>query len=64
MKTYRIRLKPHCQRATDVERNYFTHATKGAGSEPLIRALDLREPCSSQSLIDRTLDRFGRIDPL
>jgi len=64
MKTYRIRLKPHCQRATDVERNYFTHATKGAGSEPLICALDLREPCSSQSLIDRTLDRFGRIDAL
>jgi 3-oxoacyl-[acyl-carrier protein] reductase len=64
MKTYRIRLKPHCQRATDVERNYFTHATKGAGSEPLICALDLREPCSSRSLIDRTLDRFGRIDAL
>ena len=24
MKTYEIRLKPHCQRATDVERNHFT----------------------------------------
>jgi len=24
MKTYEIRLKPHCQRATDVERDHFT----------------------------------------
>jgi 3-oxoacyl-[acyl-carrier protein] reductase len=39
-------------------------AVKSAGSEPLICAVDLREPCSSQALVDRTLDRFGRIDAL
>jgi 3-oxoacyl-[acyl-carrier protein] reductase len=39
-------------------------AVKSAGAEPLICALDLREPCSGQALIDRTLERFGRIDAL
>ena len=39
-------------------------AVKSAGAEPLTCALDLREPCSAQLLIERTLDRFGRIDAL
>ena len=39
-------------------------AVKSAGAEPLTCALDLREPLSAQVLIDRTLDRFGRIDAL
>lgn len=39
-------------------------AVRSAGAEPLPCALDLREPCSAQVLIDRTLDRFGRIDAL
>jgi 3-oxoacyl-[acyl-carrier protein] reductase len=39
-------------------------AVKSAGAEPLTCALDLREPCSAQVLIERTLDRFGRIDAL
>jgi 3-oxoacyl-[acyl-carrier protein] reductase len=37
---------------------------QSAGAEPLTCALDLREPPSAQALIDRTLDRFGRIDAL
>lgn len=40
------------------------NAVKSAGAEPLACALDLREPCSVQILIERTLDRFGRIDAL
>jgi 3-oxoacyl-[acyl-carrier protein] reductase len=39
-------------------------AVKSAGAEPLMCALDLREPLSAEVLIDRTLDRFGRIDAL
>lgn len=39
-------------------------AVKSAGAEPFPCALDLREPCSAQVLIDRKLDRFGRIDAL
>ena len=39
-------------------------AVKFAGAEPLTCALDLREPCAAQVLIERTLDRFGRIDAL
>ena len=37
---------------------------KSAGAEPLIYALDLREPCSVETLVKGTLDRFGRIDAL
>jgi 3-oxoacyl-[acyl-carrier protein] reductase len=37
---------------------------KLAGAEPLICALDLREPQSSAVLVARTLDRLGRIDAL
>lgn len=39
-------------------------AVKSAGAEPLSCALDLREPSAAQVLIERTLDRFGRIDAL
>ena len=35
-----------------------------AGAEPLMFALDLREPQSAEILIKGTLDRFGRIDAL
>jgi 3-oxoacyl-[acyl-carrier protein] reductase len=39
-------------------------AVKSAGAEPLIYALDLREPQSAEILVSGTLDRFGRIDAL
>lgn len=39
-------------------------AVKSAGAEPLVYALDLREPQSSTLLVKGTLDRFGRIDAL
>jgi 3-oxoacyl-[acyl-carrier protein] reductase len=35
-----------------------------AGAEPLVCALDLREPKSADVLVKRTLDSFGRIDAL
>ena len=37
---------------------------RAAGAEPLVCALDLREPQSSAVLVARTLDRLGRIDAL
>ena len=37
---------------------------KSAGAEPLTYALDLREPRSVETLVQCTLDRFGRIDAL
>jgi 3-oxoacyl-[acyl-carrier protein] reductase len=37
---------------------------KAAGTEPLVCALDLREPKSAEALVKATLDRFGRIDAL
>ncbi len=39
-------------------------AVKSAGAEPLTYALDLRQPCSVETLVQGTLDRFGRIDAL
>jgi 3-oxoacyl-[acyl-carrier protein] reductase len=39
-------------------------SVKAAGAEPLICALDLREPQAAEILVDRTLDRFGRLDAL
>jgi 3-oxoacyl-[acyl-carrier protein] reductase len=39
-------------------------ATKAAGAEPLVCALDLSEPAAAESLVRQTLDRFGRIDAL
>ena len=35
-----------------------------AGAEPLVCALDLREPDAAEILVKKTLDRFGRIDAL
>src|SRR6266576_2938574 len=39
-------------------------AVKSAGAEPLICELDLSKPEAHETLIKRTLDRFGRIDAL
>jgi 3-oxoacyl-[acyl-carrier protein] reductase len=39
-------------------------AVTAAGAEPLIYTLDLRQPCSAETLVQGTLDRFGRIDAL
>ncbi len=39
-------------------------AVQSAGAEPLTFALDLREPHSVDTLVQGTLDRFGRIDAL
>jgi 3-oxoacyl-[acyl-carrier protein] reductase len=41
-----------------------TAEVESAGAEPLAYALDLREPCSVETLVQGTLDRFGRIDAL
>src|SRR3984885_9661329 len=37
---------------------------KSAGADPLVYALDLREPASAETIVKGTLDRFGRIDAL
>lgn len=37
---------------------------RAAGSEPLVCALDLREPEAAETLVKAALDRFGRIDAL
>lgn len=37
---------------------------KAAGAEPLVYALDLREPGSAEVLVNCTLERLGRIDAL
>ena len=37
---------------------------KVAGAEPLVCALDLREPKSAEALVKAAIDRFGRIDAL
>src|SRR6204780_4990615 len=39
-------------------------AVQSAGAEPLTYTLDLRQPCSVETLVQGTLDRFGRIDAL
>jgi 3-oxoacyl-[acyl-carrier protein] reductase len=39
-------------------------AVKLAGAEPLVYALDLREPSSVEIIVNGTLERFGRIDAL
>jgi 3-oxoacyl-[acyl-carrier protein] reductase len=39
-------------------------AVKLAGAEPLVYALDLREPSSAEIIVKGALDRFGRIDAL
>jgi 3-oxoacyl-[acyl-carrier protein] reductase len=51
--------------ARDEEELQRTAATvTSAGAEPLICALDLREPHAAETLIQSTLERFGRIDAL
>jgi len=37
---------------------------RSAGAEPMVNALDLREPQSAEIVIKGTLERFGRIDAL
>ena len=39
-------------------------AVKSAGAEPLVLALDLREPDAAKTLVSRTLEKFSRIDAL
>lgn len=39
-------------------------AVKAAGAEPLVYALDLREPRGAENVVKGTLERFGRIDAL
>ncbi len=39
-------------------------AVKSAGAEPLVLALDLREPDAAKTLVSKTLEKFGRIDAL
>jgi 3-oxoacyl-[acyl-carrier protein] reductase len=39
-------------------------AVKSAGAVPLLFALDLREPCSAETIVLGALHRFGRIDAL
>jgi 3-oxoacyl-[acyl-carrier protein] reductase len=39
-------------------------AVRLAGAEPLVYALDLREPSSAEMVVKGTLERFGRIDAL
>ena len=39
-------------------------AVSSAGAEPLVFALDLRQPEAAEALVKRTLERFGRIDAL
>jgi 3-oxoacyl-[acyl-carrier protein] reductase len=37
---------------------------RSAGAEAVIYALDLREPSATETLVEGTLDRFGRLDAL
>jgi 3-oxoacyl-[acyl-carrier protein] reductase len=37
---------------------------QSAGAEPMVHALDLREPQSAEIVVKRTLELFGRIDAL
>jgi 3-oxoacyl-[acyl-carrier protein] reductase len=39
-------------------------AVKLAGAEPLVLALDLREPDAAKTLVSKTLEKFSRIDML
>jgi 3-oxoacyl-[acyl-carrier protein] reductase len=37
---------------------------KASGAEPLVLAVDLREPAAATAVVEQTLARFGRIDAL
>jgi 3-oxoacyl-[acyl-carrier protein] reductase len=50
-------------RNKDELQNTATSVT-AAGAEPLVCALDLREPQSAETIVSSALDRFGRIDAL
>ena len=39
-------------------------AVNAAGAQPLICTLDLREPHSAETIVNKALERFGRIDAL
>ncbi|MBN9004819.1 MAG: SDR family oxidoreductase [Rhizobiales bacterium] len=39
-------------------------AVKSAGAQPLVLDLDLSEPAAAQTVVDRTIAAFGRIDAL
>jgi 3-oxoacyl-[acyl-carrier protein] reductase len=39
-------------------------AVKAAGAEPMVLALDLREPEAAKTLVNATLEKFSRIDAL
>ncbi len=39
-------------------------AVKSAGAEPLVLALDLRQPDAAKTLVAKTLETFGQIDAL
>jgi 3-oxoacyl-[acyl-carrier protein] reductase len=49
---------------SDDELKQTAAGVKTAGAEPLVYALDLREPQSAEVIIKGTLDHFGRIDAL
>jgi 3-oxoacyl-[acyl-carrier protein] reductase len=42
--------------------NETAKAVKSAGAEPLVLALDLREPDAAKTLVTKTLERFSQID--
>jgi 3-oxoacyl-[acyl-carrier protein] reductase len=44
--------------------NETAMAVKSAGAEPLVLALDLREPDAAKILVTKTLERFSQIDAL
>jgi len=44
--------------------NETAKAVQSAGAEPLVLALDLRQPEAAKTLVDKTLEKFGRIDAL
>jgi 3-oxoacyl-[acyl-carrier protein] reductase len=39
-------------------------AVKSAGAEPLVLALDLRQPDAAKAVVSKTLEKFGQIDAL
>jgi len=48
----------------EIELEEASAGVKAAGAEPLVCALDLREPRAADVLVKGTLERFGRIDAL
>jgi 3-oxoacyl-[acyl-carrier protein] reductase len=39
-------------------------SVQSSGAEPLVLSLDLRQPEAAKALVDKTLEKFGRIDAL